>query len=77
MSATVLIVEDEPFLRFYAADIALEAGFDVLEAGSAEEAIAILEARADVRIVFTDIRCRGPWTVSSWPTPSATAGRPC
>ena len=59
MSVIVLIVEDEPILRFHAADIAIEAGFDVLEAGNAEDAIAILEARADVRIVFTDIQMPG------------------
>jgi DNA-binding NtrC family response regulator len=59
MSVTVLIVEDEPFLRFHAADIAIEAGFDVLEAGNADDAMAILEARADVRIVFTDIQMPG------------------
>jgi DNA-binding NtrC family response regulator len=59
MSATVLIVEDDPFLRFHAADIAIEAGFDVLEAGNADDAIAILEAREDVRIVFTDIQMPG------------------
>jgi CheY-like chemotaxis protein len=59
MSATVLIVEDEAFLRFHAVDIAIEAGFDVLEAGNADEAIAILEAREDVRLVFTDIQMPG------------------
>ena len=36
-----------------------EAGFDVLEAGSADEAIALLEARRDIRIVFTDINMPG------------------
>jgi CheY-like chemotaxis protein len=59
MSAIVLIVEDEPFLRIQAADIATEAGFEVLEAANADEAIAILENRADVRVVFTDIQMPG------------------
>ncbi|HEY2010902.1 MAG TPA: response regulator [Rhizomicrobium sp.] len=59
MAAIVLIVEDEPFLRFQAADIAHEAGYEVLEASNADEAIAILESRADVRIVFTDIQMPG------------------
>jgi CheY-like chemotaxis protein len=36
-----------------------EAGFGVLEAGSAEEAIALLERRKDIRIVFTDINMPG------------------
>ena len=59
MSAIVLIVEDEPFLRIQAADIAADAGFVVLEAANADEAIAILESRADVRVVFTDIQMPG------------------
>jgi two-component system, response regulator PdtaR len=33
-----------------------EAGFDVVEAGNADEAIAILEARPDIHVVFTDIQ---------------------
>ncbi len=59
MSAIVLIVEDEALLRIQAAAIAADAGFEVLEAASADEAIAILESRADVRVVFTDIQMPG------------------
>jgi two-component system, response regulator PdtaR len=51
----VLIVEDDRLLRMDALDMIEEAGFDVLEAGDADEAIAILEARLDVRAIFTDI----------------------
>jgi CheY-like chemotaxis protein len=51
----VLIVEDDPLLRMDALDMIKEAGFDVLEAGDADEAIAILEARHDVQAIFTDI----------------------
>lgn len=54
-AAVVLVVEDEPLQRMMAADMAEDAGFDVVEAASAEEAIAILTARTDVRVVFTDI----------------------
>jgi CheY-like chemotaxis protein len=57
--AIVLIVEDEPLQRMLAATVAEDAGFDVVEASSADEAIAILEARADIRIVFTDIDMPG------------------
>ena len=35
------------------------AGFDVVEAGNADEAISILEARPDIRVVFTDINMPG------------------
>ena len=42
----VLIVEDELLLRIDAADMIAEAGFDVVEAANADEAIAILEGAA-------------------------------
>jgi two-component system, response regulator PdtaR len=55
----VLIVEDELLLRINAAEMITEAGFDVIEAGNADEAIAILETRPDIHIVFTDIQMPG------------------
>lgn len=51
----VLVVEDEPLLRLLAIDIVEDAGFEPLEAADATEAIALLEARSDIRIVFTDV----------------------
>ncbi|MCI0466670.1 MAG: response regulator [Beijerinckiaceae bacterium] len=56
---TVLVVEDEPFVRLMAADVLARAGFDVLEAGNADEALHILETRADVRLIFTDVDMPG------------------
>jgi CheY-like chemotaxis protein len=55
----VLIVEDELLLRIDAAEMIEKAGFDVVEAGNADEAIAILESRPDIHIVFTDIQMPG------------------
>lgn len=55
----VLIVEDEFLLRMNAAEMIEEAGYDVVEAGNADEAIAILEGRTDIRVVFTDIQMPG------------------
>jgi CheY-like chemotaxis protein len=52
----VLIVEDEPILRISAIDMVEDAGFEALEAADATEAIRILEARLDIRIVFADIQ---------------------
>ena len=51
----VLVVEDEPLLRMAAVDMVEAAGFRALEAADATEAIAILESRLDVGIVFSDI----------------------
>jgi CheY-like chemotaxis protein len=57
--ALVLIVEDEFLIRMATADAIRDAGFRVLEAGNADEAIAALERRDDIRVVFTDIRMPG------------------
>ena len=55
----VLVVEDEFLLRMDAADMIQEAGFDVVEAANADQAIEILEARRDITVVFTDIQMPG------------------
>ena len=56
----ILVVEDELLLRLMAVDIVEDAGFEALAAATADEALAILEARADdVRLVFTDIQMPG------------------
>ena len=55
----VLIVEDDVLVRMSAAEIISESGFDVVEAETADRAIAILESRPDVQVVFTDIRLPG------------------
>jgi CheY-like chemotaxis protein len=55
----VLVVEDDHLLRLDAADIIAAAGFDVVEAANADEAIAILESRNDITVVFTDIQMPG------------------
>lgn len=51
----VLVVEDDPLLRIAAVDMVEDAGFEAIEAADANEAVAILESRTDIRIVFTDI----------------------
>jgi CheY-like chemotaxis protein len=55
----VLIVEDDFLIRMNAAGMIEDAGFEVVEAASADEAIVILEARLDIRVVFTDIQMPG------------------
>ena len=55
----VLIVEDELLIRLHAAEIIEESGFDVIEAANADHAIAILEARSDIAVLFTDIQMPG------------------
>src|SRR6476620_2560895 len=55
----VLIVEDELLLRINAADMISGAGFEVVEATNADDAIEILEVRRDITVVFTDIQMPG------------------
>ena len=55
----MLIVEDEFLLRVDAVDMIRAAGFDVVEAANADEAIEILESRRDITVVFTDIQMPG------------------
>ena len=58
-NAVVLVVEDEFLIRADAVDMLRAAGFDVVEAESADEAILILECRFDITVVFTDIQMPG------------------
>jgi CheY-like chemotaxis protein len=55
----VLIVEDELLVRMDAAEMIGAAGFEVVEAADADEAIEILETRSDIAVVFTDIQMPG------------------
>ena len=55
----VLVVEDEFLSRLHAVNLVEDAGYEAIEASNAEEAIAILEARKDIRIVFTDVDMPG------------------
>src|SRR5258707_8777373 len=57
--ASVLIVEDEMILRMRAVDIVEDAGFTPIEAVNADDALAILESRSDIEMLFTDIQMPG------------------
>ena len=56
---TVLVVEDETLIRELVAEELEEAGYSVVVANDADQAIAILEARQDIHLVFTDIDMPG------------------
>jgi CheY-like chemotaxis protein len=57
--AVVLVVEDEMLLRMRAVDMVEDAGYTSIEAVDADEAVAILESRSDIGLVFTDIQMPG------------------
>ncbi|MFK4810669.1 response regulator [Devosia sp. ZW T5_3] len=56
---TILVVEDEPLVAMSIVAHLRDEGFVVLEAANADEAIAILEQNARVRLIFTDIDMPG------------------
>ena len=58
-STNVLVVEDEMVLRMRAVDIVEDAGFTAVQAVNADEALAILESRSDISLLFSDIQMPG------------------
>lgn len=56
---TILVVEDEPLLREMSVSQLEEAGYDVLEAPSAVEALAVLNSGVAVALLFTDVNMPG------------------
>ncbi|MGU3539711.1 response regulator [Methylobacterium sp. A54F] len=55
----VLLLEGEPLLAMTLSDLIEEAGCAVVEARTTAEAIRILEARTDIRVVVADLDVRG------------------
>ena len=55
----VLVVEDEPLLRMLAVEVVEEAGSIAIEARDADEAVILLESRADITLLFTDVNMPG------------------
>ncbi|MFS2154626.1 response regulator [Rhizobium sp. Rhizsp42] len=59
MRDIVLVVDDEPLVRMLAVEVAQEAGFEVLEASNADEAVILLETVPGIRILMTDVDMPG------------------
>lgn len=60
----ILVVEDEAMLRYAIAHELRSAGCEVVECGTAEEAIALSRDGRRIDVVFTDIQLAGP--LSGW-----------
>jgi CheY-like chemotaxis protein len=56
---TVLVVEDDAQIREIVKDELEDAGYTVVIAAHADAAVAVLEARRDINLVFTDIDMPG------------------
>ena len=55
----VRVVEDSHIIRMCTVDLVVAAGFEALEASSADEAIQVLEGRSDIHLVSTDVSMPG------------------
>jgi len=55
----VLVVEDEADVSSYASEALRELGYDVVEAADGEAALRTIEARDDIRLLFTDVGLPG------------------
>ena len=53
--ATILVVEDEPDLRYFAVTVLKGFGYDTLEAGDAASALEVLERASRIDVLFTDV----------------------
>lgn len=55
----VLVVEDEELVRISTCERLEQAGLAVLEATDADEALALLEAHPEIKVLVTDVRMPG------------------
>ena len=55
----ILVVEDEPLIRLGLASVIEEAGYSVVEASNADDAIRKLEADPHIQLILTDVDMPG------------------
>lgn len=55
----ILVVEDEPLIRLGLVSVVEDAGYAVIEAANADEAIRRIEADDEIRLVVTDVDMPG------------------
>lgn len=82
----VVVVDDDVFERMGASGMFLDAGYRVLEAGDADEALRLFEENTDIRLLFSDVSMPGSMSGSDlacrvaerWPRVGIiiTSGRP-
>src|SRR3990167_5873128 len=55
----ILLVDDEPLIRMVTTGALEDDGYRVIEAESAEGALAVMRSRSDVGVLFTDVNMPG------------------
>ena len=74
--ALIVVVDDDVLERMGASYMFWDAGYRVLEAGDADEALRLFETNSDIRLLFTDVSMPGSMDGSDlarevaerWPT---------
>src|SRR4051812_13195141 len=56
---TVLVVEDDPFVRAMAKDMFSDFGCEVLDAYNAVDALALIAEHPEIKLAFIDVRMPG------------------
>ncbi len=59
MQGRLLVAEDDIFIRAMISEFLRDAGFDVTEAGTADEAVAIFESGSPIDVLFSDVKMPG------------------
>ncbi len=82
----MIVADDDVLERMGASFMFSDAGYRVLEAGSADEALRFFETNADIKLLFTDVSMPGSMNgadlarqvAERWPTVGIlmTSGRP-
>ena len=85
-NALIVVVDDDVFELLGASGMFSDAGYRVLEAGNADEALRFFETNADIGLLFTDVSMPGSMSGSDlahrvaerWPEVGiiVTSGRP-
>jgi CheY-like chemotaxis protein len=58
-NALIVVVDDDVFERMGASSMFLDAGYRVLEAENADEALQFFQTNVDIRLLFTDVSMPG------------------
>src|ERR1700761_7159707 len=58
-ACTILLIEDEALIRLGTAAMLEDAGYCVLEAGDADEALSLLASHSEIDVVVTDVQMPG------------------
>lgn len=69
----VLLIEEDTLLSFFTAEFLQDATFEVLEAGTADEALTLLQMRSDVNAVMACLEITG--TINGLGLAAAVAAR--